>query len=417
MAEFNFEGSIENIGKGQLEFINKVIVEQDIKIKKITFEPVGKPGDNFAANVKRIVIEGEDRRLKLITKIAPQIEMARMLLKTTEICMNEHIMYTEFLPKIEQLQIEAGVPKKDRLRYAKCYGSSTEYLQEVLILEDLTLSEFEMLDKFVSLTDTCVRSVLRNFAILHSLSFVLKDREPDTFDSFENKLSDFLVLLATMEGAKQYVDQFRNNILSVFEAEDDLRNKFEDKTEDMYAQMTINSDYDKHSVILQADPWTNNFLFRFKDGQLLESIMLDYQQSKKGNPVNDVMNLIFNCTDYETRSKHYSDWIDYYHTELDKSLSYFNLSAKSVYPRNEMDADLKRYAKFVLVQSCIACIMAMRTGDEALEMVDAMQNSTDYSEFADSVKTDTMQNESRNLIKQKMINIHRSFEDFGLFND
>lgn len=145
--------------------------------------------------------------------------------------------------------------------------------------------------------------------------------------------------------------------------------------------------------------------------------MIDYQLSKNGNPVNDIMNLIFNCTDYESRSKHYFEWLDYYHAELDKSLSYFHLSAKSVYPRSEMDADIKRYAQIIFAQSCIACVMAMRTGAEAVEMVDAMQNSSDYSEFVDSVKTDTLQDKSLAFMKGKIMNILTSFEELGIFND
>ncbi|XP_026736538.1 uncharacterized protein LOC113500067 [Trichoplusia ni] len=417
MSEFNFEGSVDNVGQGQLEFINKVIKEQNIKVKKITFEPVGKAGDNFAANVRRIIIEGEDRSLQLIAKIAPQNEVGRMLVKTTEVTMNEHIMYTEFLPKLQQMQIEAGVPEKDRLRYAKCYGSSTEYFQEIILLEDLKLSEFIILDKFVSLNDTCVRSVLKNLAILHSFSFVLKSREPETFDSFKNRFFDFVSSLALSEDAENHIDQFRNTIVTVFDGDEELKNKIKYISQDMIALMTMSLNYDKYSVILQADPWTNNFMFRFKEDQLLESIMIDYQLSKNGNPVYDIMALIFNCTDYETRSKHYFDWIDYYHSELVASLSYFNLDGNVVYPRSQIDADIKRYANFLFGQSFFACIIAMRAGDEALEMVDAMQNSKDYSAFANSIKTDKMKQESQAFIKQKMVNILKSFEDFGLFQD
>lgn len=264
MSEFNFEGSVDNIGQGQLEFINKVIKEQDIKVKKIKFEPVGKAGDNFVANVRRIIVEGEDRSLQLIAKIAPQNEVGRMLVMTTEVTMNEHIMYTEFLPKLQQMQIEAGVPEKDRLRYAKCYGSSTENFQEVILLEDLKLSEFIILDKFVSLNDTCVRSVLKNLAILHSFSFVLKSREPETFDSFKNRFFDYVSSLALSEDAETHIDQFRNTIVSVFDGDEELKNKIAYIFQDMIPLMTMSLNYDKHSVILQADPWTNNFMFRFK---------------------------------------------------------------------------------------------------------------------------------------------------------
>lgn len=267
MAPFNFDGSCENIGDGVLDFIYKVIKKQDIKVQKITLKPVGKPGDNFAANVKRIVVEGEDRSLQLIAKIAPQNENARKLVKIAEVCMNEHIMYTEFLPKIEQLQKEAEVPKADRLRYANCYGSSTDYLQEVILLEDLALSDFSILDKFVSLNNTCVKSVLKNMAILHSFSYILKSREPETFNSLKSRLSDIWYLSSKEDHMEVVAEQFQNNILSVFHGDTDVRNKIQSKFENMFTNTVDLAEFEynnKYSVILQADPWTNNFMFRFE---------------------------------------------------------------------------------------------------------------------------------------------------------
>lgn len=68
--------------------------------------------------------------------------------------------------------------------------------------------------------------------------------------------------------------------------------------------------------------------------------MIDYQASNNVSPVVDLLYMILNCTDHETRSKNFYNWLDYYHSELDKSLSNFGLKANFIYPKDQLDADL-----------------------------------------------------------------------------
>ncbi|PZC80135.1 hypothetical protein B5X24_HaOG215357 [Helicoverpa armigera] len=209
MEQCNYEGDISNINEIQLEFINKVILEQGLKVNKIVFQPVGKAGDNFASSVKRINIETDNGNTKMILKIAPSIELVRQATNTETQFKNEHIMYTEVLPKFLSLQKDAGVPQEEQLRFAKCYGSFTEQPNEVIILEDLNESDYIMLDKFKSLSDGCVKSVLKSFAIYHSLSYVLQKQEPEMFDEIKSKLTsmwslvfekpDFIMMIKAME--------------------------------------------------------------------------------------------------------------------------------------------------------------------------------------------------------------------------
>lgn len=266
MAKYNFEGDLENISDPQLEFINQVIQEQDIKVKKVTFKPVGKAGDNFAASVKRIIIDGDDATLRMIAKIAPQSEGIRGIVSTPVTFSNEHIIYTEFLPKIEQLQNDAGVPNEDRLRYPKCYGSSLEKPNEVILLEDLSVTDFIMLDKFKSLPDNCVRSILKNFAILHSLSFVLKRREPEKFDEFKHRFTDVWSINSHDEGAIIYMEKLESDLSSLLD-EEFHRSKIRNKMKEMvHTSVELNKHElsNQYSVIQHSDAWTNNFMFRFK---------------------------------------------------------------------------------------------------------------------------------------------------------
>ncbi|KAH9632176.1 hypothetical protein HF086_011922 [Spodoptera exigua] len=88
---------------------------------------------------------------------------------------------------------------------------------------------------------------------------------------------------------------------------------------------------------------------------LKESILIDYQVGKNSSPANDLLYMIFNCTDHEIRLKNFYNWLDYYHSELDKSLSNYGLKANYVYPRDQLDADLKRYGKLQFRCSILLC--------------------------------------------------------------
>lgn len=415
MAQHNFEGDVGNLNEHQIQFINKVIEEQGLSVKKVVFQPVGKAGDNFVANVKRINIEGENGSLKMVVKIASQNEFVRQSTNTGISFNNENFMYTEVLPKLVSLQKAAGVPEEEHLRYAKCFGALSEAPNEVVMLEDLNESEFIMLDKFKSLSDECVRSILKNFATLHSLSYVLKTKEPETYNQFTTKLINLWDILARNPVLTQ---QFANGtimMLSVLDNEEHkniVRSKIE-KIFELMLQLSEDALTDESSVIQQGDAWTNNMMFKFKGQNLEESIMIDYQGSKNGNPVMDLLFMIFNCTDHETRSKHYYDWLDYYHSELDRSLSYFDLSADSVYPRRKLDADIKKYKELLFAISIMLTNIFTRNTEEAAEMMETL-NNTSFDEAIEVLANTEIPKDTAARAKKRITGIIESFIELGL---
>lgn len=418
MEKYNFEGDISNVNERQLEFINKVILQLGFENSKILFEPVGIAGDNYAACVKRIIIEGENKKMSIIAKVAPPNAALREAMNSHNLFRNEHIMYTEVLPKLEQLQNEADIPEGEKLKYAKCYGSFSEPPNEVILLEDLKCSNFEMLDRFKSLSDECVKSVLKNFALLHSLSYVLRQKEPLTFDNYKTKLVNMWTSIETYEQIKMFFKGLEDNtILTLNRPEYDnlLRHKITNTLDQMLRLEKADKD-SKYTVIHQGDSWTNNIMFRFEEGNLVESIMIDYQLSKNSSPVNDLLYMIFNCTDYEMRSKHFYDWIDYYHSELENSLSNYGLKVEFIYPRDRLDADLKRYGKLMFGFSIVLAGMLIRKSDDAAKLMEAMQ-STDMSNIAEKSEefgVSSLDEESIIRFKTRVVGLIKSFTEFGL---
>nr|XP_049697233.1 uncharacterized protein LOC126054712 [Helicoverpa armigera] len=414
MAQYNFEGDFTSLSERQLEFINKVILDQDLKPTKVIFNPVGQAGDNFIGNVKRINIVSENGTVNMIVKVAASSEIARAVTGAEITFRNEHIMYTEVLPKLVQMQKAAGVPEEDQLRYAKCYGSLYEPPHETLILEDLKDSDFIMLNKLEPLPYDCVKGVLKNFALLHSLSQVMKNLYPAKYEEVTEKLTEALTVLFGKEKFHFQAKIAEADVTSVLD-DDWYKGFIENKLiefSDLMPRM-LRQEGNKYSVIRQGDAWTNNFMFRVGDDSV-QTVLIDYQVSKNSNPAIDLLVMLLNCTDHEARSKHFQEWMDYYHSEFDKSLSNFGLKATLIYPRDQLDADLKRYAKVMFCFCVVFNTFLMRSPKEAGEIMEIMKN-TAPEKVIEALKSKQMHSETRTRIKKRVVGIIDTYKALGFF--
>lgn len=266
MTHLRVEGDIDDISAPQLAYICKVLEDRGFKNGKIEIKAVGKPGDNYVASVKRIVVDNNDKKFSMIAKVAPTIEGFRNAMNTQIMFHNEHVMYTEVLPKFTELQKAAEVPEIERLRYAACYGSYSEAPNEVILLEDLVVSDYEMLDRFKSLTDDCVRLILKNFAILHSSSYALKHLEPETYRAFVTNLINPWPLMCKAEGIDLYFSHIEDEMMTILD-DDTYKKVIKGKVNDLPNSCTKIAKIDsesKYSIIQQGDSWTNNIMFRLQ---------------------------------------------------------------------------------------------------------------------------------------------------------
>ena len=282
MAQHNFEGAIENITESQLKFIKSVIEKEGFKDSKVTFETVGGAADNYGASVKRIIIEKANGNLSIFAKIAPTFEVVRNTSNVPLGFHNEHMMYTEVLPKLLQLQKEANIPEEDQIKFPKCYGTYIEAPNEVILIEDLKISGFAILDRFLPLSDECVTSVLKHLAILHSLSYVLKDKEPETFNYFRDNLRD--VMGAMNDGIYGQLDFFGQvealslNLLDNPEHKNIMKNAKISEGVNRTKKMTKFEHGSRYSVIIHGDCWTNNLMFKYEVSTYFKLFLMVFLQ-------------------------------------------------------------------------------------------------------------------------------------------
>lgn len=141
--------------------------------------------------------------------------------------------------------------------------------------------------------------------------------------------------------------------------------------------------------------------------------MIDYQLSKVSNPTCDVLYMIFSCTDHVTRQSHYHEWIDYYHTELDKSLSNFGTNAETMYPKELLYADLKKFSKVFFATAIMLFSILIRKPEDAAKIKNAMEKEGDLENVAESLQTTKLDADSVALFKSKVMGLVDSYREFG----
>lgn len=158
----------------------------------------------------------------------------------------------------------------------------------------------------------------------------------------------------------------------------------------------------------------NTKFYQFQNDRAVECCMIDYQMSKQTSPVTDLHYMIFSSTDHATRKKHYHDWIDYYHSQLDRRLAKFGLDANRVYPRAQLEADLKMHAEFSLGQTVMGASLQIREKTDAAKLNDAV-NSADKTivELTDETKLSIAEPETIRKFKEKIEGVVNSFIEFG----
>lgn len=267
MASFKFEGDFETLSEPQLKLVESALKKQGFNDGKVLVEPVGKKGDNYVANVKRFIYEKSDgSSFKMIGKVAPTAEELRKMMNTMMMFLNEIVMYEVVFPKFNDIQNLAGVSASEKVRFPICYGCVKEAPNEMILLEDLKESGFDMLDRFQPLSNESVRVALKDLAIYHSLSYVLKNNEPETYKNFSSKLLNMWALMADDPATKMFFEATENDIKLMVESE--KHKSVIAGSLSQIAQLAKKlQGYEKtskYSVIQQGDCWSNNILFKFE---------------------------------------------------------------------------------------------------------------------------------------------------------
>lgn len=169
--------------------LNEIALKNDHDTNNIETKAISSGGANYTTTLFLATISSPGRSdLKLFAKVALVSEAMRAVIPATKLFLIETIVYTELMPQLEQLQDELNIQIEDRMRFPKCYGTNNSYLEEIVILEDLSSSGFVDQDRCQPVTWEFAKAAITQLAKWHALSMAFEHHYPEQAKEYFAKL-------------------------------------------------------------------------------------------------------------------------------------------------------------------------------------------------------------------------------------
>ena len=163
--------------------IETVSKENGINNYVITDVQTNKKGEGYLGQIFLVNIKDPygEKQLDIVVKAAFKDEKVRTILPIRMSFLNEIHFYTDVLPTFQKLEEKHGASIQFQF-VPKSLKVSAKVQEEMLILENLKPSGFEIFDKKLVLDEDHVRLILKKYGRFHGYSFVLRDQNPAVFE-------------------------------------------------------------------------------------------------------------------------------------------------------------------------------------------------------------------------------------------
>lgn len=143
--------------------------------------PLPPTGANFTSQLFHSVISAPGREdLNLFAKVAVVGETLRAQ-APTKIFDIERYVYTKLAKTYADIEEKHQVPAKYRLVVPKLYGCNDTYLEEVIVLQDLSKEGFTAYNRLKSIDWEYASKAVEELAKLHALSIAYQKEYPEEF--------------------------------------------------------------------------------------------------------------------------------------------------------------------------------------------------------------------------------------------
>lgn len=227
-------------------------------------------GEGFVGNLFKVKIEEIDSQehLNLICKYLPQNPSVENDFQGCDKFEIETYVYQKILPRFVELQLKNGINKKSEgfFNFPICYFASMSP-RPLIIMEDLSAKNFKSLGRTEFVNYEQCKMVAQMMGKFHALSLTLKKIDPSCFEEFKKKPdvisnqfsnAEFKLLIwHEFDKAKKLLENNENRErMKITEIQENFT-KF-------LSEMTDCEGSEPFSVVIHADCWINNFMFKFE---------------------------------------------------------------------------------------------------------------------------------------------------------
>ncbi|XP_072933080.1 uncharacterized protein [Epargyreus clarus] len=422
-----------------LEFLQDLLREDypDVIIQEFQGAPGSKRGDNYTSMVYRITLKGirklpepdgsaeteEPWEGSLIYKCLPESILRREAFKSDELFCNEVAFYTKIWPAMEKFQAQWENVTHPFKSIPKCYLAQND----LVILKDLKQMGFVMPDRRQGLSTEQCYFALKKLSHFHALSLAMKCNDPEAFyELLEDGVTEVFFLPENVDYYKTYYVEATRNAIALVEEElkdaedrdlylDKLRN-FCNLDTFFQTMMELVAPREPLAVICHGDCWTNNFLFRYSDGDIAEMYMVDFQVARYASPALDLAYIMYICLEREQRAEHMASLLEYYGDELHRRLVEMSDGTISGYLDKEalntmLQDEFKRSSQFGLGIALDMYHIMTCDSDEAPNLYQPVESEEPESHDGTLVKPVVTTNAA---CKKKMTDLVKELVDGGL---
>lgn len=237
-------------------------------------------------------------------------------------------MFSQILPILCQFEQSKGVEEERFTEYPKCYRTVDEEPNECLLLEDLSVRGFTVIDRRrEEVSVDHVRLVMKTLGKLHAISFALKDQEPHKFNEIVSNLSEVFIKRED-DHLRDFFNKQGEHVFNSVSGEEDAdvlakaKKLYECDAYDVAADCL--EKVGPATVISHGDAWQNNTMFRYDNsGKPIEICFLDWQTTRCSSPIIDIVYYMFCCTTKDLRDAHYDELLKVYHDNLTEHIRRF----------------------------------------------------------------------------------------------
>ncbi|XP_015431089.1 PREDICTED: uncharacterized protein LOC107187490 [Dufourea novaeangliae] len=213
---------------------------------------------------------------------------------------------------------------------------------DVIVLEDMAHSGYEMTDKRKPFDYEHCKILMRTLARFHAKSLIFEEVcQKNLHDEFSHCMQETLWPLKDGR-AKAMFDAAVKGTVSVIdlmpELSVDKRRSFRAKVIDLCADHAVKlSPSTRHkNVLCHGDLWANNILFKYDDdGKPLECCLIDFQLARYNPPAHDILCFLQFTTTRKLREEHSEDLFRVYHETMAEALQEAKLDIANIFPWNE----------------------------------------------------------------------------------
>nr|CAH7760329.1 unnamed protein product [Callosobruchus chinensis] len=375
-------------------WVSRAVDKENFKSFTVKLDGQTNKSDGFVGEVIFVTVDGETKNgqtktLKLALKMSKDGEVLRDEFGKGVFEQEMHV-YDEILPAFEAFQKQKKIQDPFKA-YPKCYKCLKVYKKDIIVFENLRTAGYELHDKLKCMNLSHTKTVLREYAKLHALSFALKDQNPELFSTLVDGCSDDMF----WDYLKK--PKFQESIMDSFQKGVDILKKYDDdELAARYAKITTDGvnkliklleEENGQKVINHGDCWNNNFMFRYKDANKdspTSVMILDWQISNLRSPAFDLAYFLYaTSTNYPGT---FLDLLKEYHNHLTDFLVQLG-SSPDLFTYEDLLDHWKKWSYFGV--TFVPFVLKFSyANDEALPDFSASTHEDDISEMMMFAVTD-----------------------------